>query len=188
MFEVEIRSKCANLNKLKNKIISIGAVHIKTEVLIDKVFGRPKDLDNNTKIIEGRFSARIRKNEKKTLVEFKQIKRNGIGLEFSSPVPEISDGEEFLTSLGYEEAFTVSKVRDTFQITDFELCLDRVDILGDYLEIEHTSDKKNKSILLKECKEMLSSIDPKMKIESKKYGDLMQDLINSTTKNIKTNN
>jgi len=83
MIEVEIRSKIEDINLTRDKILSLDAKQIKTERQTDKIFGRPDDLDENHKIIEGHFSARVRQKADKILVEFKEIRRTGAGLEFS---------------------------------------------------------------------------------------------------------
>jgi len=179
MIEVEIRAKIEDINLIRGKILSLGAKYIKTEEQTDKIFGRPEDLDENHKIIEGHFSARIRQKADKILVEFKEIRRTGAGLEFSSSVHRIEDGVYLLEKLGYEEAFTVSKTRDLYKLREFEICLDQVDKLGNYIEIEHSAkdgDQKEKAI--KECEDLLFEIDQKTIVEPKKYGDLMQELIN----------
>lgn len=180
MIEVEIRAKLKDINFTREKILSLGAKHIKTEKQTDKIFGRPEDLDKDHKIIEGHFSARVRQRGDKILVEFKEIRRTGAGLEFSSPIPKIDDGIYLLERLGYKEAFTISKTRGLYKLDEFEICLDQVDKLGDYIEIEHyAKDGNQKEEALKKCEDILSKINPEATIELKKYGDLMQELMNT---------
>ena len=181
MVEIEIRAKIKNLEKIKRNLISSGGKFIKKEEQIDKIFGRSKDLDANHKIIEGRFSARVRQKENKVLVELKEIRRSGSGLEFSSPISKIEDGVYLLATLDFKEAFTISKTRETYQINDFEISLDQVEKLGDFVEIEHcdkTGNNKKKG--LRGCRDLLIKLDSTAKIEPKKYGDLMQELINNS--------
>lgn len=179
MIEVEIRAKIENIESLKNKIIKLGGKHITTEKQVDKIFGREKDLDKEHKIIEGRFSARVRQKEEKILVELKEIRRTGAGLEFSSPLTKIEHGAYFLSKLDYNEAFIISKIREVYKLDDFEISLDQVEKLGDFIEIEHHDKSGNdEEKALRECKELLNKLDPEAQIENKKYGDLMQELIN----------
>ena len=179
MIEVEIRAKIEDINLTRGKILSLDAKHIKTEKQTDKIFGRPDDLDENHKIIEGHFSARVRQKADKILVEFKEIRRTGAGLEFSSSVPRIEDGTYLLEKLGFKEAFTVSKTRELYKLGEFEICLDQVDKLGNYIEIEHSAkDGNQKEKAIEECENLLFKIDQKVIVEPQKYGDLMQELIN----------
>ena len=189
MIEVEIRAKIEDISIIRDKILSLGAKHIKTEKQTDKIFGRPEDLNENHKIIEGHFSARVRQKADRILVEFKEIRRTGAGLEFSSSVPKIEDGTYLLEKLGYEEAFTVSKIRELYKLREFEICLDQVDKLGNYIEIEHpTKDGDQKEKEIKECEGLLFEIDPGAIIEPQKYGDLIQELIDQNKAKIENKN
>ena len=179
MIEIEIRAKIKNINSVRDKILELGAQHIKTEEQVDRIFGRSKDLDKEHKIIEGCFSARIRQKGNKILVELKEIRRTGAGLEFSSPISKSEDGAYFLQKLDYEEAFVISKVREMYELDSFEISLDQVNQLGSFIEIESRSkDDNRKEELVQECKDLLSKIDPEATSEPKKYGDLIQDLMN----------
>jgi adenylate cyclase, class 2 len=180
MLEIEIRAKANSLDNIRKKLGELSAKKIGVEKQVDKIFGRPKDRDEENKIIEGRFSARIRQKENKILTELKEIRRNGAGLEFSSPVQKIEDGVRLLESLDYEESFTISKTRELYELENCEICLDQVDKLGNFIEIEcKSTESGNTEELLDKCKSLLSKIDPEATLESRKYGDLMQELINN---------
>jgi len=76
-------------------------------------------------------------------------------------------------------AFTVSKTRETYECQGFEVCLDDVEQLGLFVEVEHPCKEDNdKTEALKECESFLNSIAPGAVLEPKKYGDLMQEIIN----------
>lgn len=183
VIEVEIRAKVLDLDQIKGSLKKLNAEYIKTEKQADHVFGRDKDLDEEHKIIEGHFSARIREKGDKRCVEFKEIKRDGVGMEFSSPLASVESGLNFLDKLDFKEAFTISKIRDIYKYQDFEICLDNVEKLGFYIEIEHPSKHDGeKSEALKECLDLLNIISPDAIIEPKKYGDLMQEIINQEKK------
>ena len=184
MIEIEIRARITNHNKIKARVIGLDGKFLKIEHQIDKVFGRKKDLDERQKIIEGHFSARIRQIDDDIKVEFKEIRRSGSGLEFSSKIHKIDDGVKLLKKLDFEEAFTISKTRESFDLNGFTICLDKVMELGDFVEIEHLSENnENIDHTVEECKALLSKLDPKAILEPKKYGDLMQELINNRGKN-----
>ena len=183
MIEVEIRAKVQDFSSIKKRLEEMGAQFLKKERMVDHIFGRSKDLDGEHKIIDGHFSARIREKGDKKSVEFKEIKRAGAGMEFSSPVSSLEAGLNFLEKLDFEEAFTVSKIRETYEYQGFEICLDEVDALGYFIEIEHPCKEDNdKSIALKECENLLALIAPDAVFEPKKYGDLMQEVINEKNK------
>jgi len=179
MIEVEIRAKVHDFGPIKAKLQELGAEFVVKENQADYIFGRDKDLDKEHKIIEGCFVARIREKGEKRLVEFKEIRRTGAGLEFSSPLPSLGAGLAFLEKLDFKKAFAVCKDREIYKYRDFEICLDEVEVLGKFIEVEH-SDKQgeDKEKALSECKEFLGLIAPEAVLEPRKYGDLMQNIIN----------
>jgi adenylate cyclase class 2 len=180
MIEVEIRAKVKNLEKIRSKLKKLNFIFVKKIKQVDSIFGRNSDLDNQHKIIDGCFIARIREiNEKKTL-EFKEIKRNGICTEFNIPITNLDLSLNFLNKLDFQESFTISKVREIYTYKEFEISLDEVKQLGSFIEIEHQSkDGQEAKLALDECNKMLSLIEPEAIIEPKKYGDLIQELINN---------
>ncbi|MCX6807502.1 MAG: class IV adenylate cyclase [Patescibacteria group bacterium] len=179
MIEVEIRAHIDNLPKLKKNLREINARLISKKQQTDRIFGRDDFLDANKMVIEGGFIARIRTNDNKSILEFKEIRRNGIALELSSALHDIDAGCKFLQKLGFREAFTVSKKRTSYRYKDVIICLDAVDQLGDFIEIEKTV---SKSALTKqarqECIQLLNEIMPNAKLETRKYGDLIQEMMN----------
>lgn len=179
MIETEIRAKISDLKRAADKITSLGGKFLSKEQQIDKVFGRPEDLDENRQIIDGHFSSRIRQKSGKISLDFKEIKRGQSGIDISAPINSIETGVKLLSALDFEEAFTVSKVRDLYKLKDFEICLDQVEKLGSFIEVEWVGDGENYSRALQECELLLKEIDPSAVSENRKYGDLMQELINN---------
>lgn len=183
MTEVEIRAKIEDIKQIEASIIKMGGGFVAREHQVDKIFGREEDLDSNHMIIEGHFSARIRQKGESVKVEFKEIRRTGSGREISAQIANIADGVYFLNQLGFSEVFTIDKIRHKYILNDFEIALDDVKKLGTFIEIEHpvkTGEDSDAAIL--ECKALLAKIDNKATNEPRKYGDLMQEMINSKNK------
>ena len=179
MIEVEIRAKIENNDSLKESLNSIGIQFIKTIKQEDRIFGHPKFLDENTKIIEGGLSARIRGVNNIFKLEFKEIVRQGGGIEISGDLDDAKEGIELLNKLGFEEAFAISKVRDIYKYNNFEIVLDHVEQLGNFIEIEKMVDSKEEIEKAREdCINLLNKISPESKITDEKYGDMMQNIIN----------
>jgi len=100
----------------------------------------------------------------------------------------INIGITFLNKLGFKETFTIDKHRESFSYKDFVIDLDSIDKLGNFIEIEKTiSSADEKEEAREECINLLNSISPNSKIENKKYGDLMQELINENNSNNSAN-
>jgi len=177
--EVEIRAKIENFDKIKAVLNKVGANFIKLENQIDKIFGADKFLDTEHKIIEGGIVARIRGIDGKNTLEFKEILREKGGIELNCPLASIEIGEKILKKLDFKESFTIKKNREIYSYNGFTICLDKVEQLGNFIEIEReiTSEDKIEETR-KECLDLLEKIAPGLGIEKRKYGDLMQELIN----------
>ncbi len=180
MIEVEIKSRVKNFEEIKNKLAEIGAKSMKSEEQTDAIFGHPSMLDGNNFVIEGGYSARVGQRGEKTTVEFKEILRGKGGIEVKSPIASIELGKKFLNRLGFKEAFTIHKFRDYFKLDGLEIALDKVDTLGNFIEIEKmVSSPDEIESARKECHELLDKLNINHEIVDKKYGDLMQEIINA---------
>ena len=179
MIEIEIRAKINDIEKVKDNLKRADAKFIKTEDQIDRIFGHSMFLDENKFIIEGGLSARIRQVNDKKEVDFKEITRDKAGIEVSAEIGSVEDGLRFLKKLGFEEAFTLKKSRDVFEYNNFTICLDRVDKLGNFIEIEKLVDSNSEEEKIRqECIKLLNKFAPDSHIERRKYGDLIQELLN----------
>ena len=180
MIEVEVRAKVKDFNEIKGRLNDIGAELSDSINQTDKIFDHPKFLDENNMIIEGGVVPRIRCVNNNCLLEFKEINRKtGAGIEIKSEIPDIKTGVDFLNKLGFKEAFTIDKKRQSYKYKDFSIDLDEVEKLGCFVEVEKIIKSiDEKDTAKKECVELLKIISPESQTENKKYGDLMQEIIN----------
>jgi len=179
MTEVEIRAKIDNVEEIKKKLEELGAKFFKFEKQVDRVFGHSMFMDDDNMLIEGGLSARIREVDNKKALEFKEIVRQGAGIEISSELDDVETGLKFFEKLKFKEAFTVSKSRESYSYKDFTICLDKVDQLGNFIEVEKMITFSNdKESARKECLDLLNILSPNSEVEHRKYGDLMQEIIN----------
>jgi len=177
MKEVEIKAKVNDFENIKTNLKELVAELIETKNQVDRVFGHEMFLDDKHLVIEGGLSARIRETDTAKSLEFKEIVRMGGGLEIESKLHEVEDGLKFLEKLNFKEAFTVVKVREIYKHKDFEICLDKVEKLGNFIEIEkmvHSTEDEQHS--RQECLDLLKVLSPGAELVHKKYGDMMQEL------------
>jgi len=186
MIEVEVRAKVKDFNEIKDKLKNIGAEFSETIHQADKIFGHPKFLDENNMIIEGGIVPRIRCVNDNCFLEFKEINRKrGAGIEIKSDISDVNQGVDFLNKLGFKETFTINKKRESYKYKNFSIDLDEVEKLGFFIEIEKTiKSDDEKETAKKECLELLKIVSPEGRIENKKYGDLIQEIINKEKQNI----
>ncbi|MCK4808161.1 MAG: class IV adenylate cyclase [Candidatus Aenigmarchaeota archaeon] len=183
MIEVEVRARVDSLDDVRKILDNMGAKLVKSSTQVDKVFELDKFLDSEHRVLEGGIIARIRQDDGKTKVQFKEISRtDGAGMELSSEVGDISLAVEFLEKLDFKECFTSRKKRDKYSYDGFIICLDDVELLGTFIEVEKMVDSSDLKEKTKEdCIRLLEKIAPSLEIEKRKYGDLMQDIINGET-------
>lgn len=178
MIEVEVRAKVDSFRGLRQvlgeKARFMGSTHQS-----DTIFGHPNFLDSENKVIEGGVVSRIRESGDRKVLEFKEIRRGTGGLELKHEITDPVKIREFLEKLGFQEAFVINKVRETYLYRDFLVCLDTVENLGQFIEVEKAaSSESNAGEAWKQCFEVLKEFAPESEVEHRKYGDMMQELIN----------
>lgn len=178
MIEVEVKARVESLRKIREALNErarfMGSTH-----QTDMIFGHPNFLDSEHKITEGGIVARIREEGNKKSLEFKEIRRHGIALELKHEITNTDSVRDFLAKLGFRETFAIKKARETYLYRDFLVCLDAVEELGKFIEVEKiVANEQEAGEARKECLEILRDFAPDSETEYRKYGDLMQDLIN----------
>jgi len=176
MIEVEIKAKVDDFNDIKQRLKEKGATFIKTSNQTDRLFFISKFLDSENKIVEGGIVARIREDDRKVL-ELKEISRAKGGVEIKFDISNVDTIKGFLNKLGFQEGFTMKKNREYFEYKNFEICLDLVEQLGNFIEVERlVTSKSEKDKAKEECLNLLKQLAPDSKIENRKYGDIIQDM------------
>jgi adenylate cyclase class 2 len=178
MIEVEVKARVQSFRDIREslgeKARFMGSTH-----QADTIFGHPDFLDAENKVIEGGLISRIRESGDSKVLEFKEIKRDGKALELRHEITDPGKIKEFLGKLGFRESFTINKVRETFLYRDFLICLDTVERLGQFIEVEKfAGSEKEAGEAWKQCLEVLKEIFPEAEVEHRKYGDMMQELMN----------
>lgn len=170
MREIEVKAKIDNLDAVSNKLASMGCRIDEEIVQEDKIYGLPKDSESFNEIRPEFVAIRIRKEKDKALFT---IKRNVTGeLDSEEFEVEISDAEEMdraLKAMGYIIEVEVKKKRRKCKVKDYELCLDEVEDLGSFIEVEKlTSDNEDGTKVQRELFDFLETlgIDKKNEITS----------------------
>jgi adenylate cyclase class 2 len=183
MIEVEIKARIKDIESVRKKVIEAGAIFMKKEDQMDCIFGHPLMLDENKMVVEGGYMGRVRQVNGKVKLTFKEIVRGKSGIEIETEIGNVEIGKSFLTRLGFEEAFMVHKIRDVFELSGVEIAVDKVKILGDFIEVEKIVDVPEKvDSAHADCQKVLDSLGIEYEIITKKYGDLMQEIINQGKK------
>lgn len=164
MIEVEIKLKIDNIEVIRRKLINLGFSECDTLTEIDTYF------DNKIGEIRSSDSAlRIRETINHTnashlcQVNFKGKKYDNISMtrpEFETLIEDKAAMMGILKGLGYSPVQPiVKKLRRELVMSNINACLDTVDGLGDYLEIEIVIDsEEDKDRELERIQNILSKI------------------------------
>ncbi|AKB77008.1 Adenylate cyclase [Methanosarcina horonobensis HB-1 = JCM 15518] len=132
MIEVEVKVK-ADHSKIRPILEKIGASKIGVEEQSDVYFAAP--YRNFAKTDE---ALRIRSLGGQAVLTYKGPKLDKVSktrVELETPVDGATTAKIF-HSLGFQEAGTVHKKRDIFRAGEITVCLDAVEGLGEFLEVE----------------------------------------------------
>ncbi|MCL5435800.1 MAG: class IV adenylate cyclase [Patescibacteria group bacterium] len=136
MREVEIKAQVKDLRAAEGKLLELGGKISSSVVQADRIF-----LQNGVKMEQVTVNTpvlRIRKQDPgKILLTYKHIL--GEELDKQEHEVEISDADEMekiLKFSGYYEIVRFTKRRRKCKIDGYTICLDEVEGLGDFIEIE----------------------------------------------------
>lgn len=172
MREIEIKMRVTDLNSIKSQLEKIGCVFNDPIVQKDIIFRRDGEAPNVRNIL------RIRSVNNRSLFT---LKRNvNDELDCLEKETEISNPEELrdiIELLGYKEFVRINKQRWICRYKDYEVCLDDVENLGYFVEMEKLEEVSNEGAedIRKEMIEFLESlgIDKNNRVRSG-YDTLME--------------
>ncbi len=144
MKEIEVKAKTDDLDRLANALSQLGCQFSKPIVQNDRIF-IPKG--TSVPALPGVSVLRIRQQDGKFLFTLKQAVSNQLDCvekELGIDDPEVL--VEIFLLLGFEESSQVKKVRQKCQYQGMEICLDKVEGLGSFIEVEKISDENAKDV------------------------------------------
>jgi adenylate cyclase class 2 len=133
MFEVEIKAR-ARVEPLEAELKRRGAVFEKVARQADIYYNAP---DHDFGVTDE--AVRLRRQGSKTFLTYKGPKLDAKSKTRKEVEVEVSDFEkmqDILLSLGFRKTLDVVKERRMYQYRGAEVCLDRIEGLGDFVELE----------------------------------------------------
>ena len=161
MIEVEVKLKINDVQTIKSKLINLGFIECNTITESDTYF------DNvNGDIRRGDRALRIREtvytdaNETYYQINFKDKKYDDKSMtrpEFETEIGDADAISHILGSLGYHSVEPrVVKLRREFRCNTMNACIDTVEGLGDFLELEIIAENiETKDIALNKINDVL---------------------------------
>ena len=148
MIEVEIKVKIIDREESAQKLITLGFEmgHEKkeTDIYFDNQEGSFRKGDKALRI---RQYENLTLNKKVSCITYKGPKLDQVSMTRKELEMKIESGEtgvEILKNLGFFPVHPVVKFRQYFHKGDVNACLDQVEGLGDYLELEIIVESKDK--------------------------------------------
>ncbi len=132
--EIEIKAPCSDHLSVITRIISLGGKFVRRNDERDIYFNHPS---RNFRETDEAF--RIRRRGDETLLTYKGPRQPGKAKIRVEEELKISDSEkmhEILIHLGFIPVREVKKSRDTYRYNDISVCIDIVEGLGGFVEIE----------------------------------------------------
>ncbi|MFH0975355.1 MAG: class IV adenylate cyclase [Spirochaetota bacterium] len=134
MLEIEIKAYCDSHNAVIAKIKSLGGTLVKTVKERDTYYKHPA-----RNFAETDEAFRIRTEDGKNILTYKGPKlgtKTKTRVEKEAGFDDLAAMKEILGSLGFAVVDEVAKTRTIYRIGDTEVCLDSIDGLGAFVELE----------------------------------------------------
>lgn len=187
MVEIEIKAALENMTieQLQAAAAEIGFVKSGTLEEKDVYFnGNNRDFMKTDEALRLRSYKDLDLNADETVITYKGPKsdnRSNTRLEYETSVGDLSVMGDLLMALGYQAAFTVEKTRQEWVMAggdgmpDITLCLDAVENLGNYMELETlVTDESNKQIMVDWLLDLLDQFGvPRENLTRKSYLELL---------------
>lgn len=157
MREMEVKARLHNRDSLIDRLISLGCSFSQPTVQHDRIFlpiGSEIPVDPGVNVL------RIREQDGRCIFTLKQPMKNQLDcIERELEIDSSCEMIEICKLLGFYESSQVKKQRQKIKYNDLQICLDNVEGLGDFIEVEKiTSDDEDSDIIQNELFNFLESL------------------------------
>lgn len=172
MKEIEVKYQLEDRNKFLKKLEALGCEISEVNHQKDTIYVSDVNHIENT---PGSIFLRVRKdNDKIELNAKKHEKVMQARTEVEFGVSSYSDANKFLELIGFQKWVEVSKKRVHTFYKDCNICIDEVDTLGSFVELEYVvDDKEEEEKVLEKIEEIAKEIGIDTKRVVNQYYDEM---------------
>ncbi|MDD2823220.1 MAG: class IV adenylate cyclase [Candidatus Daviesbacteria bacterium] len=143
--EIEVKARVNDPKALLKNLTKLGCKFSKPITQNDRVYN--KDGKTRTGSRTGSTTLRLRQQNGKVLFTIKQTLSDELDcLEKEVLVSDLNIMEDALKMMGFLEVVRVNKVRQYAKFKDFTICMDQVEGLGYFIEVEKMSDENSQKI------------------------------------------
>ena len=157
MKEIEVKAHLKNREQVIENLCALGCQFTEPITQNDTIFV-PLGFELGKSVKSGINVLRIRKTNDQIIFTLKQSQANELAcIEKELLIDNDKEMEEIFKLLGFYEAVKVNKVRLKCQYKNYEVCIDKVEDLGDFIEVESITDEDEEKVQ-KELFDFLQSI------------------------------
>jgi adenylate cyclase, class 2 len=158
MHEIEVKIRVENLESLVQKLAEQGCVLSAPIHQHDAIYSQVGSTDVWETSKQGQTVMRIRREGIKAEFNLKQQRSNELdNLEYETTVDDPEAVHNILAILGYTPQVEVKKVRRKGKLNGYEICLDEVEELGNFVELEKLTDENSDPLQIQE--ELLQTLE-----------------------------
>lgn len=133
MREIEIKARVRDEKSLRAQLISKGVKLSESIKQHDQVFGLPGAIGGS----HGNWLRIRTENNKKYIFTLKRSVTGQLdSIEHETEVADVVEMANIINELGYVPYSDITKIRQKAKIGDIEICLDKVEKLGVFVELE----------------------------------------------------
>lgn len=162
MREIELKFKVDNFESILKRVTNVSDLHEQSDTIY------VQDL-SDVESKEGAIYLRVRKDNDKVEMNLKkQSAKSEESQEIEFEVSGYELANDFLRTLGYKKWVEVNKKRRYAKIGNISVCMDEVERLGCFIELEILADEKDGKDYEKELMNMAANmgIDTKRRVSS----------------------
>jgi len=146
MREIEIKLKVGDPGELEGKLAERGCALSAPIYQHDTVYVQADKADKAYRTKEGDIILRIRRLENGAEFTFKKQCSNEMdNIEYETEIGNPEAAHQILLAFGYVPQVEVKKIRRKGKIESYEVCLDKVEKLGDFMELEKMTEDNTDS-------------------------------------------
>ena len=157
-------------------LTNVGCIWERKKRQYDQTYYRKEFMDTNS---EKEIFLRIRQEDNNNhILTLKQILNNMEVIEYESTIGNPDEIIKMIQLIGFEEYVTINKLRTEGKLNNFSICIDEVDDLGEFLEIEMlVEDNCERETAKKDLQKFLLSIGINCEqICNKRYHTMLREL------------
>ncbi|MFA5994431.1 MAG: class IV adenylate cyclase [Parcubacteria group bacterium] len=178
MNEVEVKARVSSFTEIQSNLAKMGCIFSEPSIQKDRIY-LPNGIEFPDKT-KGTLFARIRNSNGKFIFTLKkQLDTEFENIEHELVINSPEQANEILKLLDFHEVLSVSKKRIKCKYDDMEICLDDIERLGSFVEVEKMTTEEDTSRIKKDLFEFLETLGIKKEDQIfKGYATLIYELNN----------